>query len=84
MELIINASNGSFSFHLPESHTVKFRESGKGIGIVVHLGKKKVVELALDHDIERARVTNGHGKTVIDWPLELPEGVQSDLASLVR
>lgn len=82
MELIINATNGSFSFQLPESHTVRFSENGRGIAIVLHLGKQKVVELKLDHDIDRARVTNGHGRTVIDWPLELPEHLQSELTGL--
>lgn len=82
MELIINATNGSFSFQLPESHTVRFSENGRGIAIVLHLGKQKVVELKLDHDIDRARVTNGHGRTIIDWPLELPEHLQSELTGL--
>lgn len=84
MELIINATNGTFNFHLPESHTVRFRESGRGVGIVIHIGHRKLIELALDHDIEAARVTNSQGLTVIDWPEELTERIQSDLTTMVE
>ncbi len=84
MELIINATNGTFTFHLPESHTVRFKESGRGVAIVMHIGHKKLIELSLDHDIDAARVTNSHGRTIIDWPEELTERVQSDLTTMVE
>lgn len=83
MELVVNAKNGPFCFRLPDRHSVWFREDKRGIVVGLHVGKERDVEFVLDRDIDKASVTSTARKTILEWPIELTERLQSDLTSLM-
>jgi hypothetical protein len=82
MELVVNAKNGPFCFRLPDRHSVWFREDKRGIAIVLHVGKERDVEFLLDRDVDKASVTSMAHRTIVEWPMDLCERLQSDLTSL--